>query len=211
VLAPGVVSAAYYRLVTDGVPEALQSFGLRMASYTSGDLPGLYAFVSSDETAAAVADGSGWFDRFNELDFAPYTGNVYSVEHIVRPAAEVVVAPDLPVLVERFEVDPAREQSFDEWLHHLHLEQMGGLSGVVRARTFSAVREGIPIPYYYSPGNRMLSVEFGDMAALNESLAATDLWAAIEDSMRWDRRLSYVKREIFEHLTHSYSEHEGAY
>jgi hypothetical protein len=210
VLAPGVVSAAYYRLVTEDVPEALQSFGLRMAAYTGRDLPGLYAFVSSEETAAAVADGSGWFDRFNELDFAPYTGNVYTVDCVAR-ADGAHAGPELPLLVERFEVDPPSADVFDDWLRHEHVHQMAELPGAVRARTFSAVREGIPIPYYYSPGNRMLAVEFADLAGLYRSLSGDALWAAIEDSMRWDRCLGYVKRELFEHVLHSYSAHEGAY
>jgi len=60
---------------------------------------------------------------------------------------------------------------------------------VVRVRTFHAVRENVPIKFYVSPGNRMLMVEFQPDADLRTVMVEATMLEALEDSMRWDRKL----------------------
>lgn len=201
--ASGVVLARWFRHVLEGLPSAWRGYGTRMAYYTSRDVDGLLAFISSDEAAAAVQDGNGWFDRFNELDFEPYTGNICPVLAVENRSGS---APDvsLPVLVERFEVGDGDVDEFDAWLLEKHLPAIGAHRGVVRARAFAAVREGSALPYY-SPGNRTLMAEVSEVATAR----TPELAAALEDSMHWDRRLTYVKREAYQCLTHASSVHEG--
>lgn len=206
---PGAVMVAYYKTVLDGLPEAYRGSGTCVAYYTARDLKGLYAWLRSPELAAAVEDGSQWFGSFNELDFETFTGNVY-VPLAVANRVGRKPPESAPFFIERFEVEPGDSEEFDAWLHEVHLPAIGGHPGVLRARTFSAVREGIPIPYYYSPGNRMLAVELADPERYRETLLSPELLAALEDSMRWDRRLSYVKRDVYRYVAHLYSAHGGA-
>jgi hypothetical protein len=203
---PGTVMVAYFKTVLDGLPEAYKSSGICMAYYTARDIDGLYAWLRSDELAAAVEDGSQWFGNFNELDFETFTGNVYVPLAVLNRAQR---KPDeaAPLFIERFEVTDAEAEEFDAWLHEVHLPAVGNHEGVLRARTFSAIREGIPIPYYYSPGSRMIAAELAD--DFRAALLSPELLAALEDSMRWDRRLSYVKRDVYRHAAHLYSEHGG--
>lgn len=89
---------------------------------------------------------------------------------------------------------------------------MGGGScaaagGVERVRTFIAVREGCPLPYYYSRGNRMVAADAGSL----DALIAPEVRAAVGDSLRWDLELEYVKRDVYRHLYHHDSGHAGEY
>jgi hypothetical protein len=209
-LGPGVVFVNYFLNVLDGLPEAYKGSGYCMAYYTAKDLDGMYAWLRSPELAAAVEDGSQWFGRFNSVDYETFTGNVCPVSQVVNTLGE---APpeSAPILVERWEVTPDDEDEFDRWLDETHLPAIGAHEGVVRARTFTAVREGIPIPYYYSPGNRMLIAELGDPEHFRQTLLSDAMIGRLEDSMRWDRRLPYVKRDVYGYVAHVYSPHGGAY
>jgi hypothetical protein len=189
IAAPTCHRAAHYHTVTDGLPAAWQGSGNVAANYYTTDREGIFDFLTSSELAEAVADGVLWFDRFNELDGADYTGNIYEV---VAAGGVPVVAPDAPYFAERFEVGPNELTEFDDWLgeHAAALEQM---DGVVRVRTLHAIREGSPLPYYYSPGNRAVFVELADVGAV----LGGHLMDALADSQRWDLRLPYVRRDVY--------------
>ena len=70
-----------------------------------------------------------------------------------------------------------------------------------RARTFRALRDGIPIPYYYSPGNRALIAELDD--DFRAVLASDGFVACLERSLAWELRLEYVKRDVYRHEAHA--------
>jgi hypothetical protein len=209
-LGPGVVFVAYFLNVLDGLPEAYKGSGYCMAYYTGKDLEGMFAWLRSPELAAAVEDGSQWFGRFNSVDYETFTGNVCPVRAVVNNLGQTP-PESAPILVERWEVSDADAEEFDEWLDNTHLPAVGGHEGVVRVRTFTAVREGIPIPYYYSPGNRMLVAELRDPVNFRETLLSPELMTRLEDSTRWDLRLPYVKRDVYSYVAHTYSPHGGAY
>jgi len=209
-LGPGVVFVNYHLNVLDGLPEAYKASGYCMAYYTARDLNGMFAWLRSPDLAAAVEDGSQWFGRFNSVDYETFTGNVCPVRAVVNSRGETP-PEDAPLLVERWEVSDADADEFDRWLEETHLPSVGSHEGVLRARTFTAVREGVPIPYYYSPGNRMLVVELADTEKFREILLSDHMMARLEDSMRWDRRLPYVKRDVYSYVAHTYSPHGGAY
>ncbi len=207
---PGAVMVLYGLNVLDDLPEAYKGSGYCMAYYTGRDIEGLFVWLRSPELAAAVADGSQWFGRFNDVDYETFTGNVYEVTAVVNREGTSPREAS-PVLIERFEVGEDDADEFDAWLRDVHLPGIGNHPGVLRARTFSAVREDIPIPYYYSPGNRALFAELADASAFRQTLTSPALMERLEDSMRWDRRLTYVKRDVYEYVAHLNSEHGGAY
>jgi hypothetical protein len=200
--APGATMVVYARNVLDGLPEAYKGSGSCLAYYEAPTVEDLFAFLTSTEIAEAVADGSRWFGRFNDVDYETYTGNVYQVTGVVNPAGGPPPETS-PLLVERWEAPDDDLDVFDEWLGEAHLPELGSAAGVRRARSFSAIREGIPIPYYYSPGNRALVAELDD--DFRGLLLQPELLERLEESMRWERRLPYVKRDVYEHVAHARS------
>ena len=131
----------------------------------------MYAWLRSPDLAAAVEDGSQWFGRFNSVDYETFTGNVCLVRSVVNNLG-ATPPESAPLLVERWEVSECEAAEFDRWLEETHLPELAG-NEVLRARTFTAVREGIPIPYYYSPGNRMLVAELDDREGSGASCSPT--------------------------------------
>jgi hypothetical protein len=190
IAAPTCLRAAHYHTVTDGLPAAWHGSGNVSANYYAADRAGTFAFLTSRELEEAVADGVLWFDRFNELDGADYTGNIYE---IVSTLGDSPVAGDAPYAAERFEVPPDLLGEFDEWLGD-HAAALAGSDGVARVRVMHAIREGSPLPYYYSPGNRAVFAELGDVRAVLDD----ELLEAVSASRRWDLRLAYVRRDVYE-------------
>jgi isopenicillin N synthase-like dioxygenase len=131
-----------------------------------------------------------WFDRFNELDGADYTGNIYEV---VSEAGDTAVTHNAPYFAERFEVAPNELEEFDEGLE-VHAAVLAAADDVARVRVMHAIREGIPLPYYYSSGNRAVFVELTDV----RSVVGGQLMRALAESLRWDLRLAYVRRDVYE-------------
>jgi hypothetical protein len=210
VAGPGIVRASYYRALITSLPSAWIGTGIRMACYSAQNLDGLMAWIRSDELAAAVRDGSIWFGKLNELDFQPFTGNVYVVVKAVKKR-NAPIEPSLPQVVERFEVGAPDAAEFDAWMRDVHMPAFLGHEAVVRARSLRAIREGIPVPYYCSPGNCALVVEFAPHADLSVALRDDSLGGTLVDSMRWDRRLEYVRREVYQYFTHLNSGRGDAY
>ena len=198
--APGIASVVYALNVLDDLPEACRGSGYCLAAYTARDLEGLFTFVRSPEVEAAVADGSSWFDHFNDIDYETYTGNVYEVIDVAG-AGEEAPPPTSPLFVERWEVDDEDAAGFDTWLAETHLPAVAAVAGVRRARTFRALRDGIPIPYYYSPGNRALIAELDD--DFRAVLGSDGFAACLERSLAWELRLEYVKRDVYRHEAHA--------
>ena len=201
---PGVVRGAYYHAVTSGVPEAFLGSGTIMAYYTARDLTGLFSFLQSREFADAVAEGEQWFGNFNPTDFEDITGNIYVVDCVTRDGDEPPPAEVPYTFWQRFEVPDQRAAEFDEWLTG-HASALAAAAGVARTRTFSAVREGCPLPYYYSRGNRMVAADAGSL----DAVLSPPVVAAVSDSLRWDLSLEYVKRDVYRYSFHHDSTHGG--
>lgn len=195
---PGILWAAYYRTLLERLPEAYHGSGSCMACYTAQTLDDLFAWLRSSVVPAAIEDGSRWFGRFNELDGSTYTGNVYDEVASVGHGEETRPGSGL-VFVERFEVPLTEVEGFDRWLIDSHMRRTAEQPGVARVLVFNAVRENIPIDYYLSPGNRMLQVE---LAATSDSgaLVADGFRDVLKDSLAWDLRLPYVKRDVYRFL-----------
>ena len=117
---PGILRAAYYRTVLEGLPEAYHGSGSCMARYTASTLDDLLTWLRSPVVPAAIEDGSRWFGSFNELDGSTYTGNVYREVAALGPDDPTDDEPDL-VFVERFEVPPDEAEEFDRWLLDRHM------------------------------------------------------------------------------------------
>jgi hypothetical protein len=203
---PGVVTGAYYHAVTSGIPEALLGSGTIMAWYSGRDLPGLFAFLQSQEFVDAVAEGEQWFGNFHPTDFEDITGNIYVVDSVLG-ADEAPAPSKLPFTFwQRFEVPEEQVAEFDAWLPE-HASVLAAAGGIDRTRTFSSVREGCPLPYYYSRGNRMVAAD----AASLDALLSPSVREALADSLRWDLSLEYVKRDVYSYRYHHDSRHGGEY
>jgi hypothetical protein len=195
--APGAAFAQYFEAVVDSLPQAYQGSGNRLAVYSSRTLDELFEWLRSSAFAEAIKDGGEtWFGRMNELDRDLYTGNVYEVRHVLA-AGNGRPRPDAALFVERFEIESADADGFDSWALQHHLEEIAGADGVIRVRYCGAIREGIPLPYYVSPGNRMVMVELASEKSLRSTLLSDGLRTALADSLQWDVRLSYVRRDVY--------------
>jgi hypothetical protein len=194
VQAPGALLFGYFQAVTD-LPQAYRSGVSRMDYYTARNLPDLFVWMRSEELQRGLADARTWLSGMNEVDEQAFSANVYSVTTVRGDDPRV----ELPVLVERFEVPTGEEHDFDEWLQDTHAGAIAEHPGVARVRTFHAVRETLPIPQYRSPGNRMLRVELSSQG-FRTTLRSAWMIGALEDSMRWDRHLEYVTRDVFRPL-----------
>jgi len=203
---PGVVTGAYFHAVTTGIPEAFVGSGTIMAYYTARDVPGLFAFLQSHEFADAVAEGEQWFGGFNPIDFEDIIGNIYTVESVSRIDGSSDAEIPVYTFWQRFEVSEEGRAEFDAWLAG-HARVLAGAEGIVRTRTFSAVREGCPLPYYYSRGNRLIAADANSL----DALLSPRVREAVIESLRWDVSLEYVKRDIYHYRYHYDSGHGGAY
>lgn len=193
--APGASHVGYFEAVDD-LPQAYRSGVTRMDFYTADDLDGLFAWMRSDDLERSLADAGRWLPQLNEVDGQHFSANVYEVTGVVGE----LPAADAPVLVERFEVDEGASNRFDDWLD-VRLRELAAQPSVACARSFRALRDGIPVPEYVSPGNRMLRAELVP-DGFRSALVSPELVWCLADSMRWDRRLSYVTRDVFAHLFH---------
>jgi hypothetical protein len=192
--APGAVHFGYFEAVTD-LPQAYRSGVSRMDYYTARNLSDLFVWMSSDQLQAGLADGETWMRNLNEVDGAAFSANVYNVTSVIGADP----GEEMPVLAERYEVPPALDERFDEWFEQKHAPAVAAEPGVVRVRTFRAVREGVPIADYRSPGNRMLRADL-EPQRLRTALLSTAMMEALVDSMRWERDLEYVTRDVFRPL-----------
>ncbi len=193
---PGVVMCMYYKVVLDGVAQAYKGAGTSLAIYTARTVDGLFEWMNSAVLAAAVADGSQWFGKFNDVDGYVFTGNIYEV---VGVEGSPEVPADAALFIERFEVDEESCEAFDTWAR-AHTTALASCTGVFRSRFFHQSPRKSPVAYYQSVGNRMVASEL-DSSSLHDTLMSKDGLAILEDSMCWDRRLEYVRREVYAHVS----------
>lgn len=206
---PLVTSAHNYRVLRDfrasadgGLPWTFNGHGNRFIVYVYDDIAGVVPFIDGPDVRAAIKDGEEREGRYPPLDDEAFNGVVHTVR-AVRGAIGQDVAGAGPIVVERFEVPDADGPAFDAWLDGAHLEAAAGLPGVVRVRTFSAYRDmphRFPHDRYLGKGNRMIWLELAADTDLRASLREREAQAWLGDSIGWDLRLPYVRREAADHL-----------
>jgi hypothetical protein len=206
---PLVTSAHNYRVLRDfrapadgGLPWTFNGHGNRFIVYVYDNVEGIVPFIDGPDVRAAIADGETREGQYPPLDDEAFNGVVYTVR-AVRGAAGVDVAGEGPILVERFEVPDGEAAGFDAWLDGAHLDAAMALPGAVRGRTFSAYRDmprSFPHDRYLGKGNRMLWLELAPGTDLRALIGEPGTQAWLADSIGWDLRLPYVRREAAEHL-----------
>jgi len=197
---PAVTSAANYAVLRDWerLPSIFNNDCTRFIPYVAEDVPGLVAWVDAPELRGAIEDGVERESQYPPLDGEPFfNGSIVEVVK-VHGACGDDFAGHGPIVVERFEVLGPDAPSFDKWLNGPHLAQLAEWPGAVRVRSFAAA-PGIPQrwPYtrYQGKGNRMIWVDFEDGVDLPEVIAHPDVADCIADSVRWDARVPYVRRD----------------
>lgn len=206
---PIVTSAHNYRVLRDfravaegGLPSVFNGHGNRFIVYVYDDIAGVVPFIDGPDVRAAIKDGEEREGQYPPLDDEAFNGVVYTIRSI-RGAVGRDVAGAGPIVVERFEVPDDDVPTFDAWMDGVHLEAAAGLPGVVRVRTFSAFRDmprRFPHDRYLGKGNRMVWVELADDADPRVMLHRPEGRAWLGDSIGWDLRLPYVRREVAQHL-----------
>lgn len=187
----GVTRASYHHTRTTGIPQAWQGSGVRMAAYWSAEVDDLMNWMTDPGLAAAITDGSQFFDRFNELDDSTYTGNAYELG--AKWPGDLDPALTGALFIQRFEVHDSAKDRFDDWVIRQHLPSLRSIEGIGWVQWGKAIR-GLPVSYYNSPGNRVVFAELGDLEI--PPSPGTPLDRALVDSLGWDRQLGYVRREI---------------
>ena len=202
---PAVTSAHNYGVLRDWerLPSLFNDDGTRFIVYVADTTEGLVEWVDEPELREAIDDGVEREAQYPPLDDEPFNGSIYELAEIRRPRG-ADIAGGGPVFVERFEVPPALQAEFDDWLNGRHLDDLDAFSGAVRTRTYRQLKDEVPqrFPFtrYTGRGNRMIWVEFAEGTDLLELLSEPRVVEAIQDSQRWDLRLPYVRRELGEHL-----------
>jgi hypothetical protein len=207
-LDPHVLAAASYTTLRDhraldegGLPAALNGHGNRFIVYVADSIEGYERSLDSEAVGDAIRDGSDRESKYPPVDDEPFNGVVYSPRAVRGGSSELVGRG--PIIVERFEVTERLAPAFDDWLDGPHLDDAQLLPGVVRARTWEAHRaypRRFPYDRYRGKGNRMLLLELAQGADLRSVIADQQTVRWLADSIGWDVRLPYVRREVGECL-----------
>ncbi len=198
-----VTSVASYRVEQDfdtgaGLPWLFNGHGNRFIVYVAEDIPVLMEWIDSPMLREAIDDGVDRESAFPALDGEPFTGNLYPVAE-VRGGVDADFAGECAIFVERFEVGDDLAAEFDAWLDGAHLDAVSAFPGAIRTRTFRQHRDApdrFPYNRYCSKGNRMIWSELPAGTDLRALVREPAVRSALEDSLRWDLRLPYVRREV---------------
>lgn len=198
-----VTVAAGYRMQQDfasenGLPWIFNGHGNRFVAYATDSTQGLLDWLSGEMAKRSIEDGADRESAYPLLDGEPFTGNIYVGREVVG-AVDAELAGEASILIERFEVGPALEADFIGWLEGDYLVRWSRIPGVARVRTFRQlgdVPDVFPYTRYVSKGNFMLWVDLD--AGVDASALVRDerVNALLAESLIWDLRLPYVRREI---------------
>jgi hypothetical protein len=201
---PAVTAAASYAVLHDWqrLPAVYNNECTRFIPYVADNPEGLVAWVDAPELRGAIEDGVERESQYPTLEDEPFNGSILDVTGVHGPAGSDFAGFG-PILVERFHVGDDQAEEFDAWLTGPYLEQAAGWPGVVRVRTFRAMA-GVPPqwPYtrYQGKGNRMIWADLGAGADVREVAGSDPVLNSLADSVRWDLRLPYVRRDAAECL-----------
>lgn len=203
-LDPHVLAAANYAVRRDfrapqegGLPSVFNGHGNRFIVYVAESIESYLSTIDSDRVLAAIADGSDREARYPAIDDEPFNGVVYAVREVRGPIGEPFGQG--PIVIERFERSPRHGEAFDAWLDGPHLGAALALPGARRVRTWSAYREypeRFPYDRYRGKGDRMIWIDFEPEASLEKVVGSAAMTAYLDDSVAWDVRLPYVRREM---------------
>jgi len=202
---PPVTQASGYRVLQDfssemGLPWILNGHGNRFVAYATHSPEGMIEWLGGEMAEDSISDGAEREARYPLLDAEPFTGNIYLGRRVIHPV-QAEFAADAPILVERFEVSRSDESEFTAWLEGDYMARWADLPQVTRVRTFKQlldVPDQFPYTRYMSKGNFMLWVDLlGDPIEFARSPGAHALFS---NSIQWDVRLPYVRREIAENF-----------
>jgi len=205
---PHVLAAANYAVLRDfrpldegGLPAPFNGHGNRFIIYAADSVEGYGSSIDSEAVHAAIRDGAEREAQYPPLDDEPFNGVVY-VPRAVHGSGAMLDGRGA-IVVERFEVPEDLAPSFDEWLDGPHLEAARALPGVGAVRTWTAHRgypQRFPYDRYRGKGNRMILVTLDEGVDVRRTLADPAATAWLSDSLRWDLRLPYLRREAAECL-----------
>jgi hypothetical protein len=198
---PPVVAATGYRVLQDftpatGLPWIFNGHGNRFVAYATDSVQGLFDWLSGEMAKQSIDDGADRESQYPLLDAEPFTGNIYEGLAVINPVGSEFLG-EASILVERFDVGPSEEREFTAWLESTYTPRWAEHPGVRRVRVFRQVR-GVPqvFPYtrYMSKGNVMIISDLStDLRPIDLVHSAQPLLA---ESVQWDIRLPYVRREV---------------
>jgi hypothetical protein len=201
---PAVTAAANYAVLHDWqrLPGVYNNECTRFIPYVAEDAEGLVAWVDAPELRGAIEDGVERESQYPTLEDEPFNGSILSVTNVHGPCGRDFVGHG-PILVERFHVPDNEAEEFDAWLNGPYLDRATSWPDVVRIRSFRAMT-GVPQrwPYtrYQGKGNRMIWADFREGRDVRELASSDAVVGALSDSVRWDVRLPYVRRDAAECL-----------
>ena len=198
-----VTSVVSYKVLQDfdterGLPWILNGHGNRFIIYVADSSEGLMEWVDSPFLREAIDDGEDRESSFPELDAEPFTGNFYEASRVLKPLGVDFPGPTA-IVVERFHVGPGEDAEFTAWLEGPYAERWAALPEAMRVRTYRQ-KQGVPdrFPYnrYTSKGNRMILIEVPIETDLVGLVRRDDVRGLLAESLAWDIRLPYVRREV---------------
>lgn len=194
---PGLLNASHYLPLAADTPQAFRAAARRAVVYRAAGLDEMRQWLASPELAEAVKDGSQWGDATDPLEDEWFTGNIYQL--LARHGAKSPLASH--ILIERFEAKPEIAREFEAWLDK-YARAMAALPGIEAARSFMAVRS-VSNTLYLSRGNYALQTSIAPGQDVLRVISSPEAQALIARSQDWERRLSYLTREIFSPAGHA--------
>jgi len=200
-----VTSAAAYKVIQDfnpdtGLPWTFNGHGNRFIVYVASGMSELLDWLDGPILRQAIEDGVERESAYPLLDGDPFTGNVYEVETVLSPLG-VDIPAQACFVAERFEVGSEDLEEFDEWLNRSYAPAWADLAPALRVRTFrqnASLPARFPFSRYSSKGNRMVVAEFALGTDMRSLLREPRTLEIVGESLVWDVRLPYVRRECGE-------------
>jgi len=198
-----VTSVVSYRVHQDfrpdtGLPWVFNGHGNRFIIYVTQSMGQLLAWIGGPVARQAIEDGEQRESQYPMLDGEPFTGNIYEVSSVHKPLNQDFPGPTA-ILAERFEVGADLEDEFTSWLEADYAPAWAEVADTLRVRTFRqnrGVPQAFPFNRYRSKGNRMIMVEIPLDTDLTAFARRGDVAELLTQSLRWDLRLPYVRREL---------------
>ena len=202
--ADAVTSVASFRVLhnfdpVNGLPWLFNGHGNRFIVYVADSVEGLAEWVDGPFLRQAIEDGADREGAYPALDGEPrFAGNFYLCSRVIKPLGVDFVGPTC-LFIERFDVGSGDDKEFTTWLEGAHADAVANVPGVLRVRTYRQnldVPKRFPFDRYSGKGNRMLMAELPVDCDLVDFVKRADVRSLLVDSVRWDLKLPYVRREV---------------